>query len=147
MNEVSAGNWLEYHRELLNSGFVRFEYLTAVHLEDDLFEVFSKVSSADVLTSTLVKTTTSGSIQSIIETYRAARFHEQETKQMFGLNFIGHEQIERAFATDFAGFPLRKDFSLPKRTEKVWPGSTEPDEKAKRRPALPPGVFADWITE
>ena len=63
---------------------------------------------------------------------------------MFGIKVIGASSDENAFAVDFEGFPLRKDFALKTRQETTWPGAVEPDEKARRRPSLPPGVFETW---
>jgi hypothetical protein len=52
--------------------------------------------------------------------------------------------MEKAFETDFGGNPLRRDFALITRQVTNWPGAVEPDEKAKRRPSLPPGVHESW---
>lgn len=144
MLEVINTQWIITHKNLLTDGFVRFEYLTAAHNSADEFEVFSKVSTADFSQSELVKTTTVERIDSVIEIYPAARFHEAEVRQMFGLEFLGHEDIDNAFELDFAGYPLRRDFALTTRQQTIWPGAVEPDEKSRRRPSLPPGVHESW---
>lgn len=144
IKEISAELWRSEHTQLLDAGFNRFEYLTAAHNVGSEFEVFSKVSKSDLSESVLLKCTVNSGIETLIEIYPAAKFHEQETWQMFGLEFIGHNNIENAFATDFAGYPLRRDFALSTRQSTNWPGAVEPDEKARRRPSLPPGVHESW---
>ena len=144
MREVENADWVSTHEELKNAGFARFEYLTASHISESNFEVFSKVSLEDLSESVLIKTFVAGQIESIDSIYAAANFHERELNQMFGIEVIDASSGENAFAVDFEGFPLRKDFALTTRQEKPWPGAVEPDEKAKRRPSLPPGVFETW---
>ena len=144
MLEVINTQWHITHENLLANGFVRFEYLTAAHNSADEFEVFSKVSKSDFSESVLLKTTTVERIDSVVEIYPAARFHEAEVRQMFGLEFLGQENIDNAFELDFAGYPLRRDFALTTRKQAKWPGAVEPDEKARRRPSLPPGVHESW---
>ncbi len=145
ITQVVNDQWLNLHRELFSTGLTRFEYLTAVHISAEEFEVFSKLSSPDLAEKILLKTQTQKSIQSVCEIYSSARFYEQETHQMFGLEFTGHKNIQRAFAVDFEGYPMRKDFSLPNRINTPWPGATPLAENSKRQPALPPGVFKEWI--
>jgi NADH-quinone oxidoreductase subunit C len=144
IKEISSELWLATHADLANEGLVRFEYLTAAHNGGQDFEVFTKVSSSDLTKSVLVKTNVNRAIETLTHIYPMAKFHEQETWQMFGLEFIGHLNIEKAFSPDFAGHPLRRDFALVTRQVTNWPGAVEPDEKARRRPSLPPGVHESW---
>ena len=144
MLEVINTQWIITHKNHLTDGFVRFEYLTAAHNSADEFEVFSKVSKLDFSESVLLKTTTFERIDSVVGIYPAAKFHEAEVRQMFGLEFLGHENIDNAFELDFAGYPLRRDFALTTRQQTNWPGAVEPDEKARRRHSLPPGVHESW---
>jgi NADH-quinone oxidoreductase subunit C len=144
IQEIAASQWQETHRNLLSAGYVRFEFLTAAHLTENNFEIYSRVSTADLADFVLVKTNISDSVETLIEIYPAAKFHEQETHQMFGITFENHPRMEKAFETDFGGYPLRRDFALVTRQSTNWPGAVEPDEKAKRRPSLPPGVHESW---
>ena len=144
IKEISIQSWQSEHAQLLDSGFSRFEYLTAAHNGGSKFEVFSKVSKSDLSESVLLKCTVDSAIETLIEIYPTAKFHEQETWQMFGLEFIGHHNIGNAFSTEFDGYPLRRDFALVTRQATNWPGAVEPDEKARRRPSLPPGVHESW---
>lgn len=144
MLEVINAQWVVTHQNFLSNGFVRFEYLTAAHNSGDEFEVFSKVSKLDLSESVLLKTTTVTGIDSVVGIYPAAKFHEAEVRQMFGLEFNGNVDLKNAFELDFAGYPLRRDFALTTRQQTNWPGLVELDEKAKRRPSLPPGVHESW---
>lgn len=144
MREIDKELWVSTHQELKSAGYVRFEYLTASHISEINFEVFSKVSLEDLSESVLIKTLVNGEIDSIDSIYTAANFHERELAQMFGIKVIGGNANDLAFDADFEGFPLRKDFALITRQETPWPGAVEPDEKARRRPSLPPGVFESW---
>ena len=144
MREVAKEQWVSTHQELKRAGYVRFEYLTASHISENIFEVFSKLALENLTDSVLVKTSITGEIDSIDSIYTTANFHERELAQMFGIRVIGGNANDLAFDVDFEGFPLRKDFALITRQETPWPGAVEPDEKARRRPALPPGVFETW---
>ena len=144
MRDIKNSDWVRTHQELFDQGFVRFEYLTAAHISNDDFEVFSKVATADLSKTELVKCQITGQIDSLDSIYIVANFHERELAQMFGIKVIGNSDLEKAFNTDFNGYPLRKDFALTTRQQTNWPGAVEPDEKARRRPSLPPGVFETW---
>ena len=55
--------------------------------------------------------------------YAGANWHERETHEMFGIDFVGHPDLRNIYLpTEFEGFPLRKDFPLLSRIVKPWPG-------------------------
>ena len=139
---VSAGQWQEHHANLKAAGFVRFEYVTAVHLGAEQFKFVSLVSTVDLAEQQI--SYSHDPISTLSEIYPIARFHEAEIQQMFGVAIAGLDSDERAFEVDFEGFPLRRDFALTDRVQRDWPGAIEPDANARRRPALAPGVLADW---
>lgn len=145
IQEINSIDWIVEHQKLVES-FQRFEYLTAIHLGAEEFQVITKVSYVDLSDSVLTITKTFGEINSLLTIYPNCEFFERETWQMFGLKFIGHDKIQNAFAVDFAGHPMRRDFGLAPRQERPWPGAVEPDAKSRRRPSLPPGVLESWKT-
>ena len=56
-------------------------------------------------------------------TYLGANWHERETAEMYGIDFVGHPWLVNLYLpTEFEGFPLRKDFPLLSRRVKPWPG-------------------------
>lgn len=142
--DVVLDQWHAIHSELKAAGFVRLEWLTAVHNLDDNFELMSMVSTYDLSERVMVNTScVSSGAETIMDVYPIAQFHEQEVRQMFGIEFNGLVSGD-AFEASFDGHPLRRDFALAERAEKPWPGAVEPDVNARRRPSLPPGVFAEW---
>jgi NADH-quinone oxidoreductase subunit C len=92
-------------------------------------------------------------LDTAIGVYRGAAWHERETHEMFGIEFIGHEDLKPLLLPDgFEGHPLRKDFVLASRVAKAWPGAKEPGESEHtaaspgRRRMLPPGVPGEeWL--
>jgi NADH:ubiquinone oxidoreductase subunit C len=142
--EVESALWVSNARSLLAAGFVRCEWLTATHNGESSFTVSLCVSREDLSERTIVSSLVTSSIESLISVYPHIAFQEREVAQMFGLVISGHDTSELAFATQFDGFPMRRDFALISRMRTEWPGAVEPDENARRRPALPPGVFPEW---
>jgi NADH-quinone oxidoreductase subunit C len=55
--------------------------------------------------------------------YHGADWHERETWEMFGIEFLGRSKLTHIYLpTEFEGHPLRKDFPLLARRVKPWPG-------------------------
>jgi len=53
-------------------------------------------------------------IPTVSHLYPAANLKEREVYDMFGINFVGHDDMRRIFLDkEFVGFPLRKDFTHP----------------------------------
>jgi NADH:ubiquinone oxidoreductase subunit C len=144
--QVSAQEWVVAHTELLASGAVRFEWLTATHNLGDAFEVTSCLALADLSERWIVSAAITGSIATLTDVYAQADFHERETAQMYGVEFTGRASTEPAFDAPFEGHPLRRDFALRTRQDAAWPGAVEPDAAARRRPSLPPGVMPEWTS-
>lgn len=66
---------------------------------------------------------TAPSVETITGVFRGADWHERETWEMFGFDFVGHPSLRHIYLpTEFEGFPLRKDFPLLARAVKPWPG-------------------------
>ena len=62
-------------------------------------------------------------VDSWVEHFRGADWHERETWEMYGFNFVGHPGLRHLYLpSEFEGFPLRKDFPLLAREVKPWPG-------------------------
>jgi NADH-quinone oxidoreductase subunit C len=127
-------------------GLVRCEWLTATHNGGDSFEISLMLSNEDLTKSLILSTDIEISIESLIDVYPSADFHEREVSQMFGVEFIGNRNSAPAFEIELSGFPLRRDFALKTRADAQWPGAVDPDENAKRRPSLPPGVLPEWTS-
>lgn len=58
-----------------------------------------------------------------IPVFAGADWHERETREMFGVTFVGHPHLVNIYLPgEFEGHPLRKDFPLLARMVKPWPG-------------------------
>ncbi len=142
--EVAKAEWQAQAANLKQTGFVRCEWLTATHNGGNSFVVSLMLSKEDLSESVILSTNVEANIDSVSDIYPAVEFHEREVAQMFGVEFIGNNDSRPAFEIELSGFPLRRDFSLATRAETEWPGAVEPNETAKRRPSLPPGVLPEW---
>ena len=137
---VTPVEWKPFHEELQATGYV-LDYITAVHNSGDEFIVVSHLTgTVEVLVRTIVS---DARIDSVAAIFPIANFHERETCQMFGITFDGLDDDRPVFEGVVEG-ALRKDFALTDRMAADWPGAVEPDAQARRRPSLPPGVFAEW---
>ena len=63
------------------------------------------------------------SLPTWIPVFAGANWHERETREMFGIDFVGHPHLVNIYLPgEFEGHPLRKDFPLLARHVKPWPG-------------------------
>jgi len=146
IQKIDKSEWQAQAAEMKQRGLVRCEWLTATHNGGESFEISLMLSNEDLTKSLILSTDIEVSIESLIDVYPSADFHEREVSQMFGVEFIGNRNSAPAFEIELSGFPLRRDFALKTRADAQWPGAVEPDETAKRRPALPPGVLPEWTS-
>ncbi|MGH9182404.1 MAG: NADH-quinone oxidoreductase subunit C, partial [Acidimicrobiales bacterium] len=64
-----------------------------------------------------------GRIESLVEVFPGADWHEREAWEMYGIDFVGHPNLAHIYLPGgFEGHPLRKDFPLLSRHVKPWPG-------------------------
>jgi NADH-quinone oxidoreductase subunit C len=120
---------------------------TGVTGGDTRFQVFARVANvvehhdvilkADVPPETLAMPTWT-------PLYAGANWHERETREMYGIDFVGHPDPRNLYLPgEFEGFPLRKDFPLLSRIVKPWPGIVDvepmPGEEAAAEDAATEG--------
>jgi NADH-quinone oxidoreductase subunit C len=109
-------------------GETRFQVIARVHSTKDHVGVTLK---ADVPDDAQV-------IESWVQVYAGANWHERQCHELFGISFAGHPDLRNIYLpSGFEGFPLRKDFPLLARMVKPWPGIVdveplpgEPEEAA-----------------
>jgi NADH-quinone oxidoreductase subunit C len=154
--EVPAPQWREAimtARDELTCDF--FDWLSAVDELADGYAVVAHLWSTVERHGVLVRTVlprVAASVDSIVDIYPGAAWHERETHEMFGIGFDGHPELKPLLLPpEFEGNPLRKDFVLAARVAKPWPGAKEPGEShepgaARRAPMRPMGVPdpKDW---
>ncbi len=156
--EVTAADW---HSRVLGArddlGCTFFDWLTGVDLLPGGFEVVARFAAPRVghTDAIMLRTTLprhQPSVACICDVFAGAAWHERETYEMFGVDFVGHLDLRPLLLPDgFEGHPLRKDFVLASRVVKPWPGAKDPGESASdaapgRRRTRPPGVpdSSDW---
>lgn len=152
--EVPPGDWraaITLARDDAELAMDFFDWLSAVdELEagfDVIVHLWSTTRRHGVLVVTRLPERTGPAVDSIVDIFPGAAWHERETHEMFGIRFPGHdEELLRPLLLppEFEGHPLRKDFVLATRVAKPWPGAKEPGESGhsptKRQPMRPPGV-------
>lgn len=84
-------------------------------------------------------------IASLVDLFPGADWHERETAEMFGIEFVGRQATEPLLLRRGDHAPLRKSSPLEARLETPWPG-TDP-VGGRRRRKLPPGVRSEWVDE
>ncbi|MCL1587480.1 MAG: NADH-quinone oxidoreductase subunit C [Actinomycetia bacterium] len=93
------------------------------------FEVLCRLSSvrnADAAIFVAVLDKDAPSIPSLTEFIGGAAWHEREAHEMFGIDFVGNENLAHLYLTDeFVGHPLLKSYPLISREVKPWPGDVD----------------------
>lgn len=147
--QVPAGAWRAALYAARDSHGLRFfDWLSAVDELERGYRVVAHLLDRDTVTHLLISTLIPPAeprLDSVVEVFRGAAWHERETHEMFGIDFVGHPGLTPLLLPDgFEGHPLRKEFILASRVAKVWPGAKEPGEGhgtgPRRKPIRPPGV-------
>jgi NADH-quinone oxidoreductase subunit C len=135
-----------------DAGGVFFDFLTAVDLEVEGFEVVCRLWDPDARAEHLLTTRCSRDdprVPTLTGVFAGAAWHERAVAEMFGVVFEGHDTAPLLLPATFEGHPLRKDFVLAAREAKRWPGAKDPGESdadlavPKRRRAKPLGA-REW---
>jgi NADH-quinone oxidoreductase subunit C len=155
--EVAPHRWVASATALRDgAGCTYFDWLSAVDELDDGFRVVCHLAAlqTDRVDHVLLRTLLPREqprIHSLQDVFAGAIWHERETHEMFGIEFVGGASEPLLLPDGFEGHPLRKDFVLVSRVVKPWPGAKEPGESdadaaPSRRRVAPPGVPdpAEW---
>ena len=99
---------------------------------DERYEVLCRLSSVADDSSVLLSTDLpkdDASLDSLVDVFGGAAWHEREAYEMFGIDFKGHPQLVKLYLPDaFEGFPLRKSYPLLSREVKPWPGLVDVED-------------------
>lgn len=104
--------------EILDAEGMTMEMVTGVDwLKEGQFEIVYDYSyTGGILFRVVVRARVDREkpdIPTISEVFPGANWHERETWDLFGINFVGHPQLERFLLPDDCEYhPLRKDFKL-----------------------------------
>ena len=94
-------------------GDTRFQVFARVANIKDHFGITLKVDAGDETPS----------VPTWTKVFAGADWHERETWEMYGIDFVGHPFLRHIYLPgDFEGNPCRKDFPLLARFVKPWPG-------------------------
>ncbi len=105
-------------RVLKDSPELNFNYLECISLVDyeEKLEVVYHLTSFKLKKSIIIKTSIPAEepeINSVISVWRAADWFEREAHDLFGVNFLGHPNLEPLLLFDgFEGYPGRKNFPI-----------------------------------
>jgi NADH-quinone oxidoreductase subunit C len=123
-------------------GLIFFSWLSAIDwsnevavgekLEDPVDERYELLAAvADLAAGNIVIFSTdlpkeTPRVDSLVEVYVGANWHEREAHEMFGIEFTGHPHLAKLYLPDsFEGHPLRKSYPLLAREVKPWPGMVD----------------------
>ncbi len=140
---VDFTSWIDTHKILkkdFNLSF--FNWLSAVDWDNEVktgdapkepvtpsFEILSCLSqtnSNNLVISSTVISKENAEIESLVDVFAGANWHERETYEMFGINFLNHPNLIKLYLPDdYEGNPLLKSFELISREVKPWPGEVD----------------------
>jgi NADH-quinone oxidoreductase subunit C len=152
--DVPAADWVAAASALRDdprSDCRFFDWLSAYDDRDAGLAVLARVYSLPHRHGVIVRThvdRSEGRLPTLTSIWAGADWHERETFEMFGIDFVGHPNlVPLLLPNGFEGNPLRKEFVLASRVAKEWPGRKEPGEsdadgpsQTRRRVIAPPGV-------
>lgn len=99
---------------------------TGVAGGDTRFQVFARVTNVAEHWGLTLKADVDDehpAIDTWTTVFAGADWHERETWEMYGIDFVGHPALRKLYLPgEFEGNPMRKDFPLVARMVKPWPG-------------------------
>lgn len=147
--EVSPSEWVETCRACADQGTDVVDWLTAVDTSDSLM-LLAHLVAPGAGDSSMIGCRLDGDkplVDSLTPYFAGVDWHERETSEMFGVEFIGRTSTDPLLLrTAEDPPPLRKSSPLLARVDTPWPGS-EKNEKKRRRRKLPPGVREEWVSD
>jgi NADH-quinone oxidoreductase subunit C len=157
-HRVDAGQWQAHCAARAAAGAAMLDMLTAVDDPDaGRIEVVAHLVDVPARQRHLVWTLVDRAdpvLDSLVDVYPGAAWHEREVLEMFGVRFVGNPDRRPLLTTGEMGYPLRRTTPLSARITTPWPGAVEPSDRpagdrAAARPRTrpgPPGVPSQWST-
>ena len=148
--DLPREGWTEALEAAARAGATFFDLLTAYDDGAAGLAVVVHLAASDLRDHLLLRTALplgDLALATATTVYRGAAWHERETHEMFGIDFVGNAHLDPLLLpAGFSGTPLRKEFVLASRAARAWPGEKDPTDEGgrPRRRTLPPGVPADW---
>jgi NADH-quinone oxidoreductase subunit C len=157
-HRVDAAQWRAHCAGQAAAGATMLDMLTAVDDPDEgRIEVVAHLVDVPGRERHLVWTVVDRAdpvLDSLVDVYPGAAWHEREVLEMFGVRFAGTCDHRPLLTTGDMGYPLRRTTPLPARVTSPWPGAVEPadrpaDGRTAARPRTrpgPPGIPAQWLS-
>jgi len=102
-----------------NYSFKMLKSITAIDLGNEielLYNLYSIENDENIIISIKVQ----NEAESIIDIFDSAKADENEIYDLFGINFIGNDNLKRLYMPEnWDGFPLRKDY-IQNDTRLAW---------------------------
>ena len=120
-HRIEAVDWRRRCSEILASGAEMLDFLTAVdEPERNQIEIVVHLVDVPAKVRHLLLTyvdRADPSLASIADLYAGARWHERETHEMFGVQFLGNSDMRPLLTSGGSTWPLRRTFDLPARAQ------------------------------
>ncbi len=152
---IKSSDWVSTITKLKDEhGLIFFSWLSAVDWTNEVvtgeppkdkveecFEILCCLSDIEYGNLVIVSTKIdkkNPTIDSLVDVYVGANWHERESYEMFGIIFEGHPDLKKLYLPDhFEGFPLLKSYELLSREVKPWPGEVDveamPDDESENK--------------
>ena len=113
---VERKDLLKAAQGLKDAGFDLFQFVTGVDYPDSIrltYRIYSSNRKNQI--AVFLKTEVPKSdptVDSLVSIWPAADWHERETFDLLGVDFVGHPNMSRIFMPEgWVGYPLRKDYT------------------------------------
>ncbi len=96
---------------LNNYSFDMLKSITCIDLSNGQFELIYNLYSTENEEDAVISIKITHEAESIADLFESAKADENEIYDMFGIKFIGNENLKRLYMPeDWDGYPLRKDY-------------------------------------
>ena len=144
--DTPAQEWPQTCVTYRDKGFVSVDWLTAFDSGDGISVLVHLVrpgTGEEVIVRCTLGDDARG-VASLAPYFPGADWHERETAEMFGIEFLDRGECAPLLLREEPIVPpMLRTTALRQRVNIPWPGAE--DESARRRRRLPPGVRADWV--
>ena len=94
-----------------NYSYDMLQEIIGIDVGDNLTELIYHLYSTKDEENIFISITVGESVESVTDIFKSAIADENEIYDLFGVNFIGHENLKRLYMPEgWLGYPLRKDY-------------------------------------
>jgi len=144
--DTTPDAWIEACASYREKGLVSVDWLTAVDSGNAIAVLVHLVrpgTGDEVIVRCTLPDDARG-VTSLACLFPGADWHERETAEMFGIEFLDRGDCAPLLLREEPVTPpMLRATALPQRINTHWPGAEE--ESTRRRRRMPPGVRAEWV--